>query len=478
MKFNGNSPQKAAMVYLILGMLPSGIKIFLLPVYINFLSPADYGILSILNVFAAAYGILGAFQMNIGVGVHFFKTEAKDAFEKTAISSTIILAFISFLFFMALGPVLFKYFFKIPELDFFPLGLMTLVTGLVTQVHLVYFVLLKNTYRLKELSIYSVSLLVLSSGLQFFLIVFMELNVMGSVLGGLIANAGVVVVLLFLNRKSLTFHVNYDILKGCLAVSLPMIPSVFINWVINFGDRVILEKYLTLHDLGIYTLLLNILGVSLLISQSLATAIRPMFFTYLNDPQENKSQLMGLDRNFTLISVLSSSAVMLIGFNLELIISDERYLSIIPFMSMAIFILLPKALVKLPRLAMAFKGKTGLISLFTFVNAAVMITLMLWLIPIGGITYALISMSIASAVELLLCYIIFYQLKIPNSAKASIIMVLASSILITGVCWIGLKMDWAYGIIGILQFMVALMIIVLIERKNLSISRITNMFNS
>ncbi len=466
MKLNENSPQKALMVYLFLGMLPSGIKIFLLPVYVNFLSPSDYGILSILNVFSASYAVLGSFQLNIGAGVHFFKRTNKEAFEKTVISSSLILSFISFAFFLATGPAIFRYLFQIPDLNFYPLGLMVLVTAFLNQTYLVYFVLLKNTYRLKELCFYSVTLVALSSGLQFFLIVFMKLSVMGSVLGGLIAMSFTVLILLVSNRRLLSFNIDRAILRSCLMIGIPMIPSVFIHWVIQNADRILLEKYLSLYDLGIYTLLINILGVSLLITQSLATAIRPVFFSYLQKMKESSLELSKLDRKFTLLTILSASLVLLIGYNLELIISDERYLTIIPYLSVGIFIILPQSLVKLPRLAMTFQGKTGLVSLFTFFNAVIMITLMTLLIPKGGIYFALISIAIASGAELALCYFTFLKLKIPNSYKRNLMTIALTSLLISGICWIGMQWNLSFGLIGIAQFMATITLIYLFERKN------------
>lgn len=466
MKLNGNSPQQALLVYLFLGMLPSGIKIFLLPVYVNFLSPSDYGILSILTVYSAAYAVLGSFQMNIGVGVHFFKSTNKAAFEKTAISSSLLLSFISFTFFLATGPAVFKHLLQIPELEFYPLGLMVLVTAFLNQTYLVYFVLLKNTYRLRELCFYSITLVVLSSGLQFFLIVFMDLSVMGSVLGGLIAMSITVLILLVSKWRLLSFKIDRAILRGCLMISLPMIPSVFINFIIQNADRVLLEKYLSLYDLGIYTLLINVLGVSLLITQSLATAIRPIFFSYLQKMNDSHRELSKLDRKFTLLTILSASLILLIGYNLELIISDERYLTIIPYLGVGVFIVLPKSLVKLPRLAMTFQGKTGLVSLFTFFNAVIMISLMILLIPHGGILSALISIAIASAAELALCYFTFLKLKIPNSYRRNLVTILLSSTLISGICWMGMHWELPFGLIGIAQFMATIALIYLFEREH------------
>lgn len=467
MKVSSSSPQKAALVYLFLGMLPSGIKFFLLPVYINYLSPEDYGLLSILNVFSAAYGIIGSFQMNLAAGINFFKTDQKEHFEKTAISATLLLSFVSFLTFVALGPFVFEYFFQIPNLSFFPLGLMILTTGFLEQTSLVYVVLLKNTYRLKELSLYSILVLILSSGFQFYLIVFAGLGVMGSVFGSLIATAIMVVGILLYNRHLLTWRIDVTILRSCMKVALPMIPAVAIGWVTRFGDRVILEKYLDLHELGIYTLLINILGISLLIMQSLSTAIRPIFYQYLGELKTSQKQLADLTKKYVLVSLASISLVLLVGFNLELIISDERYLRVIPYLSLGVFVLLPQTLVKLPRLALAFQEKTGLISAYTLYKALAMVLLMVIMIPYGGIPYALIALAVASGIELVLSYFSFLKSGVPDSIKSNVFPVLISGLSIFGICWIGLKVDMSYGWIGIAQFVVTMSILYLYAQKEI-----------
>ncbi len=450
--------QKAFLTYLILGMLPSGIKFFLLPIYVNFLQPEDYGLLSFLNVVSASYGIIGCLQLNIAAGVNYFKTDDKEAFEKTIFSSSLVLSFISFLLFISLGFAFFQDLVSTNPVSFFPLGFVALSTAFLSQIHLVFFVFLRNKYSLRELSFYSVLLVLLSSGLQFILIVFVELSVLGSILGSFIATGVLVFVILFRNSKLLTFNMDRAILRNCLAISVPMIPAVGINWVARFGDRIILERILNLGELGKYTLIINIIGIATLILQSLSVAIRPQFYDYLEDIQKHKVGLERISKIYVLATVLVASLILLVGLNLSLIIQNSRYLSIVPHLGAALLILLPQALMKIPKLEMLYGQRSGRISIASLANAIVMVLLMVLLIPDGGILYAILALAAASFVEFFICYFSFNRSGIAHARRSNLLFMAASSISIFLAYWIGDKFDYSFNQIGLIQFVLILIL--------------------
>ena len=136
---------RATVVYLLLSLLPAGIKFFLLPVYVNFLTPADYGVLSLLNLFGSLYFGFSILQLNVVAGVEYFKTTDKVKLEKRLFSLSIIVGVGTFILFGLLGSFLFGLFFTKINVSFFPAGIIVLSANLLSAIHGLFFVFLPNT---------------------------------------------------------------------------------------------------------------------------------------------------------------------------------------------------------------------------------------------------------------------------------------------------------------------------------------------
>ena len=73
---------KNTFVYTIGGVLTRGVAIFLLPIYTNYLSPAEYGIIDLFIVIASIVNIIIALEISQGIARYY--QDAKDEKEATA----------------------------------------------------------------------------------------------------------------------------------------------------------------------------------------------------------------------------------------------------------------------------------------------------------------------------------------------------------------------------------------------------------
>lgn len=446
--------KKAFATYLLLSVLPSSIKFFLLPIYVNFLTPEDYGALSILNVFAAAYAIMGCLQFNIPASVNYFKVDDKTGFEKSIFSSAIFIAFGSFLVFLLLGSTVLGTYFQNSVGGFFPLGIMALANAFLGQVHVVFFVFLRNKYQLRQLTFYSVLLVVSSSVLQFVLIVFFKQGVFGSLMGSLVSTAIVVLFILIKNHHLLTFSIDRMVYKGALAISLPMIPAVLIDVVMKYSDRVFLERLMSMEAVGLYTVLSNIFILVSTVSVAFASAIKPILYTQFEDIQKNKREIEGTISSFVKIILLTLSGIILIGSNLNLILDQEKYLSIIPYFALAGMMAIPNLIIQIPHLEMLYSNQSKRISQATLVGALVQMALLTVLIPRFQINGVLMALGIAGLIHFAIAYRFFYKSKVPHHALRNLLHVILFVVMISSFKLARDSFEFSYNIFGIGQFLI------------------------
>ncbi|MDZ7672401.1 MAG: oligosaccharide flippase family protein [Halanaerobiales bacterium] len=82
---------------------------------------------------------------------------------------------------------------------------------------------------------------------------------------------------LYIIFKNIKFKFNYFMLKESLLFSLPLIPSLLSAWVINLSDRIFIERFFSMSDVGIYSLGYKLGGIVLIISAAFQKAYSPLF---------------------------------------------------------------------------------------------------------------------------------------------------------------------------------------------------------
>ena len=93
--------------------------------------------------------------------------------------------------------------------------------------------------------------------------------------------------------------VKVEILKDCLSYSLPTIPHVIAGWILDLSDRIFIERYYALADVGMYSIACKIGNLLLVISGAFRKAYMPYFYRLaLDDNQsEVKKTLYFLNNN-------------------------------------------------------------------------------------------------------------------------------------------------------------------------------------
>jgi O-antigen/teichoic acid export membrane protein len=238
-------------------VLGSLIGFILVPIYTRFLGPNDYGILEILSRSSEVVGaILGCGMGGAAIRYyHEYEEKGELAGNQVFTTSLIFLFILSsvcltpiFLFSGSISDVLLKS----PEYSLLiRLVVLTFFLDFVVNISLT-----AHQAKLESLryTLLSVGKFLCAVVLNIILVVWLGLGIQGVLLSGLLSSLLCALILgpqIFGKTKSLF---EYKLLKGLLSFGLPFIPGGLLMFIVNNGDRYLLNYYASSTDVGVYAL--------------------------------------------------------------------------------------------------------------------------------------------------------------------------------------------------------------------------------
>ena len=236
-------------------IIPKAVGFFLIPMYTRFLTPSDYGIMSLLMLFNSFVGIM----LPLGINQAFMRIyfEGEDERQKGIIHTTALI------FIIALGliatAVLSMFAGQISALfvsattysSYVKLMLIILLCQLAKTIPLQFVVAKEKpvfyTY-------YSMGTFLIAVTLNIYFIAILKMGVPGFIYSSLITETvtAIFLVISTLPRKGLVFSFKW--LKEMLKFGFPLIFSSLALFIYMFSDRFFIEKFYSLAAVGLYSL--------------------------------------------------------------------------------------------------------------------------------------------------------------------------------------------------------------------------------
>ena len=316
----------------VLGFLRPALNVFLLPLYLNHLTPEDFGILSLIGVFTGIILGIGNLRLDTAMRVFYFdynhSSKELHHYLRQLFSTVLILALLWFSFFVIAGPWFFQLIFANEKVLFFPYGIIALTTGLLGMVNAIYFIYLKNQVKIRAFFTYSVSSTILTVILQAIFVLKFEMKVEGVLLGYLIHTVLVFMFIVFSNRWIITRMLDAKILKQSILFSLPLIPFTFLMTLEKQLDKFFLEKYQSLEIVGLYAVLISLVGIASILLAALNNGIRPYLYQALKDnTPESHEQINHYFLIYIATGILGLGGIVFLGNNLNLITDNVKSVS-------------------------------------------------------------------------------------------------------------------------------------------------------
>lgn len=224
-----------------------------LPIYSRYLSTEGYGAW---NLVLSAVGILSAILILGGDTAYvrlFF--EAKTKSEQQTITTTwfsflalwsIVITLICILFSQSIAEWL------LDDAEAALIVALGLLAAPVALINTMCAQALRNLFLARKFVFWNVFAAVLSIGISLFAVIALGLGVVGVLGGALLAGLIMLPIRLWTIRDLLRPTFSFPLLKQLLAYGVPIVPGSLAYWVFASSDRVVLGRFTTIEQVGLY----------------------------------------------------------------------------------------------------------------------------------------------------------------------------------------------------------------------------------
>lgn len=392
--------------YSIGSILPKIGAFIFLPIYLKYLTPAEYGIITSLQVLNAVLIIL--FTLSLPRALYRLYYDYKTENEQKRLIGTVLISVISIALFSLILILLFRnqvsQIYK--SIDFYPY----FFYAVLSVFFLAFLTIPQVLLQIKEKAVTFVSLNVsfffFKSTLVLVYIMVLKEGALGYLKAEVISDVIFIPIYYLTIRKSIKFSFNYTMLRSLLVFSLPIIPGILSAWVLNLSDRIFLERYFSTSDVGIYSLGYQIAGLVLLFTTAFKSAYDPYFYKIANTKTREEASVILYKTNHVFLVILILSTFVISFFSKEAIViffNSTYYpaIQIVPLVSLGYLFSQNSALLNV----MVYQEKkTKVIMYLTIISAITNIGLNFLLIPVLGIIGAAITTVLSYGVLFILTY--------------------------------------------------------------------------
>jgi len=295
---------KDSAIYSIPAFLSRGLSLILLPLYTLVLSPADYGTLELLIVFATIVNLTIPLEISQGIA-RFYTSEQNPKIKVLYASSGFWFTLASYAVFLVVSLI-------------FSDELADLIMGqpgqrIVFELGCFYifingiFYVIQNQFRWElrsfQYAVVSLTMTFFTAAVSVWLSYFMKWGLVG-LLSGMLAGSLVGAVLgLWWLRSSFQSHFSSKHLYEMLQYSAPLVFSGIAIWVSLYVDRMMINHFLSVDDVGIYGVGYRLASIAALTMVGFQGALTPLIYTHYQNP-DTPNQLSKIFRIYVFFALL------------------------------------------------------------------------------------------------------------------------------------------------------------------------------
>ncbi len=398
---------KTSGVYAIASVAIPLVSLVLAPFLTHSLSPADYGVLALLNIFTS----LWAGITQLGLASAFFRGYNYDYSaprDKHAVLSTVtILLFLASLLMtlvaIVTAPLLSTILFGSPSMA----SLIALAAEIVLLQNLTIpgYSWLRAENRALPYSLLSIGSLLLTLCATLFLIKTMHLGIAGAMIANGCGYAVVVICTLPIILFRTGIKLRMDIAHSLLAFGLPLVLNFFSYWVLQLLDRYLLRVYASLTQVAIYSVVYTLGSVlSVLVIGPFLLAWPTTMFT-IATRKDAPQVFTVVFRWFSMFLLFAAFGLSLVGNIILTVLFPTSYRVAAPIIPIIALSLVLYGIYYLFMIGANIKRKTWLTAVFTTIAAVVNVALNLIFIPAHGAMGAAIATLLAYIALVLSAYI-------------------------------------------------------------------------
>lgn len=227
----------------------------LLPLYTQFLSPTDYGIMTLLSFYIIFFGPLSKLGLTEAVFKFIGFSESKN-YHNNIYSSAFnaVLLISSLITILSLTAVNFIEYLLFNSDEYTSLIYITILSSFFSSISQMVYTYLKIKRKVKLIFNFNLFTLFFGVIINLYLIVHLKLGLYGAIMGIFLTSFVTSVFSLIVSRVPLNFNLDFNILKEMFQFGLPYVPKHLQNTIMALFCQFILFKYISAQDLGLYAI--------------------------------------------------------------------------------------------------------------------------------------------------------------------------------------------------------------------------------
>tara|TARA_B100001250_G_scaffold300104_1_gene261802 strand:- start:38981 stop:40402 length:1422 start_codon:yes stop_codon:yes gene_type:complete len=278
------------LIFTLGGVLPAVLNFLFLPIYSLILNPEDFGLFSYSMSFQSILIVLSSLSLNTFLLRKYFDfTDSKD--KNKLISSVFFFLLLFNLLLLLLLINIFPILLPLinSSVDYYPYFFLMII-GLFFEFFFIFPMIIFRVEKLAKFYVlFSVLKQIITFILSFTLIMQLDIGILGRFIGVVIANAIFAFISFIVLYKRISFRYEKEIITEGLRFSAPLIPAALIGSIYVALDKILLINYLTLSELGLYTLAASLASVVNFFSLGYYRAVETVIFeSYGSDIFEEK----------------------------------------------------------------------------------------------------------------------------------------------------------------------------------------------
>ncbi|MGV2874163.1 oligosaccharide flippase family protein [Colwellia sp. E150_009] len=399
---------KNSSIYVFSSIASAAIPFVLLPILTRYLMPAEYGQIAMFTLFTTALAALVGLSVHGAANRRFFEDNAtKEQLARfngncffILLASTLIALVVLFVIDSYLASFL-----GIPYTWIY-LGLLSVFCSFILNIRLGQWQIRGKAKHYGVLQILN-AIVVLIFSLLF--VVFLELGALGRIYGIVITSiiVGILAIFTLINDKLVLFKYNRDDINYALSFGVPLIPHVLGGFLLLSIDRLVINKELGLEMTGVYMVAVNLGSALNIIFSSINKAYSPWLFAQLKEAKHATKKMIVKSTYiyFVFLSTMACLAFFIAPPILKFIVGEKFHQAadVLPLIITGQIFL---GMYLMVTNYIFYAKKTTYLSYITVSSGVINVALLLFLIPLYGISGAAMSFLIANLWQFLCAWLI------------------------------------------------------------------------
>ena len=300
---------KNSSLYTFASFLQKGVGFFLIPVYTRFLTPDDYGILNVLSSVMGFLSIIFMLSLHAAATRFHFNNESKT-YRASVWGTIVILVLLNSIFMGGLAIWFHNYLIDpfVGNIPFWHLSIWALLTTIFNPIYNLYQYWLQTVENGKTYTINLLSNYFLSLSLNILTIVVLGWGVFGMLFSTFVVSIAFFTYSILRFNKFINWRIDRNIAKDSAKYSIPLIPHSVSGYFSVMADRLILNRYASTFDVGLYSIANQFSFIMNTLTTSFIQALTPWFYNEMSKKEFDNKKLSyyteGASLVFMIISVL------------------------------------------------------------------------------------------------------------------------------------------------------------------------------